>query len=135
MSKYVEFALEGGGSILIEGVDEPARTSAGFLRDGEHRSAADKAAQSFDASVESVRRSADLLVSKLRDLSTPPDELLLTFNLKASGEMGGLAVGNSGGDANYNVTLKWQSHEEKEKEREKEKEKKADEVHKEEVGH
>jgi hypothetical protein len=135
VSKYVEFALEGGGSILIEGVDEPARTSAGFLRDGEHRSAADKAALSFDASVESVRRSADLLVSKLRDLSTPPDELLVSFNLKASGEMGGLAVGKSGGEANYSVTLKWQSHDVKEKEKEIEKEKEAHEVHHEEVAH
>jgi hypothetical protein len=127
VSKYVEFSLEGGGSILIEGADEPARTSAGFLRDGEHRAVADKAAQSFDASVEAVRRSADLLVTKLRDLSTPPNELQVTFNLKASGEMGGLAVGKSGGDANYSVTLKWQSHDKKEDE--------EHDAKKEEVGH
>ena len=136
MSKYVEFTLEGGGSILIEGVDEPARTSAGFLRDGDQHAAADKAVQSFDASVEAVRRSADLLVSKLLDLSTPPDELQVTFNLKASGEMGGLAVGKSGGDANFNVSLKWQSHDKKaDEEQNTKKEDEKQDAKKEEVGH
>ena len=128
MSKYLEFPLEGGGSILIEAADEPTRTSAGFLRDGDSHAGADKAQQSFDASVEAVRRSANLLVSKLRELT--PDELQVNFNLKASGEMGGLTVGKSGADANYSVMLKWQKtpakDEEKEKEREKEKEKEKD---------
>ena len=122
MSKYVEFPLEGGGSILIEAADEPSRTSAGFLRDGETRAGAEKALQSFDASVEAVRRSTDLLVTKLRALSTPPDELQVTFALKASGEMGGLTVGKTGtgGEANFNVMLKWQKTPEKEEEKDKE---------------
>ena len=123
MSKYVEFPLEGGGSILIESTDEPSRASAGFLRDGEAHGAADKAQQSFDASVEAVRRSADLLVTKLRGLSTPPDELQVTFGLKASGELGGLTVAKTGAntEANFNIMLKWQKKEEKDKEKEEEK--------------
>jgi len=125
VSKYVEFPLEGGGSILIEAADEPTRTSAGFLRDGDTRAGAEKAQQSFDASVEAVRRSADLLVTKLHQLSNPPDELQVTFALKASGEMGGLTVGKAGagGEANFNVTLKWQKQPDKEKEKEEEKDK------------
>lgn len=125
MSKYVEFPLEGGGSILIEAADESSRTSAGFLRDGDTHAGAEKAQQSFDASVEAVRRSTDLLVTKLRELSTPPDELQVTFALKASGEMGGLTVGKggAGGEANFNVTLKWQKQRGKEEEKEKERDK------------
>ena len=47
MAKYVEFPLEGGGSIFIEASEELGRTSAGFLRD---EGAGDqKSAQSFDA--------------------------------------------------------------------------------------
>ncbi len=123
MSKYVEFPLEGGGSILIESAEEPSRASAGFLRDGEARPGAEKAQQSFDASVEAVRRSADLLVTKLRDLSTPPDELQVTFSLKASGEMGGLTVARSGAtaEANFNVTLKWQKQTDKKEDEKKDK--------------
>lgn|GEM_PF-689801 len=107
MSKYVEFPLEGGGNIVIESAEEPTRTGSGFLRSEEGYTAANTATQSFDASVEAVRRSADLLVSKLRGLSTPPDELTVAFALKASGELGGLAVAKNGGDANFNVILKW----------------------------
>jgi len=123
VSKYVEFPLEGGGSILIEAADEPSRASAGFLRDGDKSAGAEKAQQSFDASVEAVRRSADLLVTKLRDLSTPPDELQVNFNLKASGEMGGLTVGKAGADANYTVMLKWQKQAPKDDAKDKEPEK------------
>lgn len=123
MSKYVEFPLEGGGSILIEAADEPSRTAAGFLRDGDNHAGAEKAHQSFDASVEAVRRSADLLVTKLRELSTPPDELQVNFNLKASGEMGGLIVGKAGADANYTVMLKWQKQAPKDEAKDKEPEK------------
>ena len=126
MSKYVEFPLEGGGSIVIEASDEPARTSAGFLRDGDNLGGAEKARQSFDASVEAVRRSADLLVTKLRGLSTPPDELQVTFGLKASGEMGGLTIGKAGPEANFSVMLKWQKTPDKEEDKEKDKEKEKD---------
>lgn len=113
MSKYVEFPLEGGGSIVIEAGDEPARTSSGFLRGDDARPAPNAAAQSFDASVEAVRRSAELLVSKLRSLSSVPDEMTISFALNASGELGGLTVGKGGADANFNVMLKWQRQEHK----------------------
>ena len=70
MAKYVEFPLEGGGSIYIEATEEIGRGSAGFLR-GEGTD--QKSAQSFDSTVESIRRSADLMLTKLRGLSTAPD--------------------------------------------------------------
>lgn len=108
MSKYVEFPLEGGGSIIIESGEEAVRSSTGFLRGDGERPAPNAAAQSFDASIEGVRRSAELLVSKMRSLSSVPDEMTISFALKASGELGGLAVSKGGGDANFSVVLKWQ---------------------------
>ena len=114
MSKYVEFPLEGGGTIVIESADEPVRTASGFLRPGEAGSeVANQAQGSFDASVESVRRSAELLVSKLRGLSAPPDELEISFSLKASSETASLVVGKAGGDANFGVLLRWRSEKSK----------------------
>ena len=118
MAKYVEFPLEGGGSIFIEATEEIGRGSAGFLR-GEGSD--QKAAQSFDSTVESIRRSADLMLTKLRGLSTAPDELAITFSLKASQELGGLMVSKGAQDSNYNVTLRWMSDKGKEEKEEKEK--------------
>lgn len=110
MPKFVEFPLESGGSIVIESADEPARSPSGFLRPGEGGpDAAHPAQGTFDASVESIRRSADLLVNSLRSLSAPPDELEISFSLKASTEAAGLVVGKGGSDANFGVLLRWRS--------------------------
>ncbi len=109
MAKYVEFPLEGGGSIFIEASEEIGRSKAGFLRDEDAAAAGYKAAQSFDTTLDSIRRSADLMLTKLRGLSTAPDELAITFSLKASQELGGLMVGRGAQDSNFNVTLRWLS--------------------------
>jgi hypothetical protein len=108
MPQYVEFSLEGGGAILIESPDEFIKSQSGFVRAGEAaRQNAEKAALSFEASLENVRKSADLLVSKLRALSNPPDEMEVFFNLKAVGELGNIVVGKTGAESNYTVSLKW----------------------------
>ena len=117
MSKYVEFPLEGGGTILIESPDEPTKAPTGLVpatRGESLKEMAEQARQSFDASVENVRKSADLLVTKLRALSDPPDEMEVTFSLKASGELGNIAIGKAGAEANYTVVLKWRREEKKE---------------------
>lgn len=117
MSKYIEFPLEGGGAILIESPDEPSKAPTGYAQAARGESLkemAEQAKQSFDASVENVRKSADLLVSKLRALSDPPDEMEVGFSLKASGELGNIAIGKAGAEANYTVTLRWRKEEKKE---------------------
>ena len=107
MSKYLEFPLPSGGNILIETPDDRKSGASGFVRSTDHNEGADKAVQSFETSIESVRATADVLVRQLNSLSTPPDELELFFNLKAVGELGTLVVGRTNSDANFNVTLKW----------------------------
>lgn len=117
MSKYIEFPLEGGGAILIESPDEPSKAPTGYAQAARGESLkemAEQAKQSFDASVENVRKSADLLVSKLRALSDPPDEMEVSFSLKASGELGNIAIGKAGAEANYTVMLRWRKEEKKE---------------------
>jgi len=114
MSKYVEFPLESGGAIFIESPDEPQKAASGFGHGETAKETAEKAAQSLDQSFENVRKSADLLITKLRALSLPPDEMEIIFNLKASGELGSLAIGKTGSEANYTVTLRWRKEEKKE---------------------
>ena len=114
--RYIEFPLEAGGTILIETPDLQERLQSGFVKGGQNdaaKEAAIAASQSFDASVENVRRAADLLVGKLRSISAPPDELTVSFGLKASGDLGNLAIGKVGGEANYAVTLKWKKEDKK----------------------
>ena len=107
MSKYVEFPLEDGGTILIESPEDVSKSQAGFVKGGAPQDEAQPARQSLDESVEGVRKAANLLVTKLRSLGEPPDEMEVRFNLKASGELGSLAICRGGTDANFGVLLKW----------------------------
>lgn len=110
MTKYVEFPLEGGGSILIESAEESDKGPAGFVRAGAGeaaKEAVEQVKQSFDGALENVHKSSEVLVKKLRALSDPPDEMEVTFSLKAIAELGNLVVGKGGTEANYSVTLKW----------------------------
>ncbi len=108
MSKYVEFPLEDGGTILIESADDKKGAGSGFVKAGNAaEETTDKAAHSFDQAADSIRKSANALVSKLRGLSEPPTEMEVTFSLKASGEVGSLFVARGGAEAAYNVTLRW----------------------------
>ena len=107
MSKYVEFPLEGGGTILIESPEDAARSQTGFVKGDAPQDEAQRARHSLDESIEGIRKAADLVVTQLRSLSVPPDEMEVRFNLKASGELGSLAIGRGGADANYVVMLKW----------------------------
>lgn len=112
MPKYVEFPLEDGGSILIESVDDKKSTS-GFVKPGSAEEITDKAPHSFDQAVESIRKSSNALVNKLRGLNQPPDEMEVTFSLKASGEVGNLFVSRGGAEAVYNVILRWHKEDKK----------------------
>jgi hypothetical protein len=115
--RYIEFPLEGGGTILIESPDQQEKVQSGFVKGAEvSKEAATRAAQTFDAAVENIRKSAELLVNKLRSISAPPDEMSVSFGLKASGDLGSLAIGKVGSEANYAVTLKWKKEEPKKKE-------------------
>lgn len=115
MTKYIEFPLEDGGTILVETPDEPARPGSGFVRGAADPASewADKAQKTFDQSMLNVRSSAEKLVKHLSALG--PDEMEVSFSLKATGELGGnLAIAKAGAEANYNVLLKWRKEKEKE---------------------
>jgi hypothetical protein len=120
MSKYVEFQLEDGTTILIESADEKKSGGGGFVpatRGNDEPT--EKAKVTFEQAVQSVRGSANLLVSKLRDLSQPPDEMEVTFSLKTSAEVGTLFVAKGGAEASYHVALRWRREEKKDEKEEK----------------
>jgi hypothetical protein len=122
VARFVEFPLEEGGSILIE-VNEEGPGRAGFVKAGEpQKDVAEAAKLSFDAAIENVRRASNVMVTKIRDLSATPDEMQVNFSLKASAELGNLAVSKGGQDASYFVSLKWRREPPKEEKREEKRE-------------
>jgi hypothetical protein len=106
VSRYVEFALPDGSTVVIES-DEPETgiTKAAVRGVGE---VTERARETFEQSAENARKSALVILDKVRHgLSDPPDEVEITFGLKASGELGSMVVAKVGVEASYSVTLTW----------------------------
>ena len=107
MATYIEYELEDGTTVLVEtsepqgGVVKAARDADGNL--------IKRASQKFEAALAGVKPWAASLRQQLNDLLA--DEIEVTFGLKAIGEAGNFAVGKVGGEANYEVTLKWSNKE------------------------
>lgn len=111
MAQYIQFQTEDGSPILVE-IEETYEM--GVVKAGLRERAGEAVAQAtatFEEGLEIVRRNAAAFVKKLRGLSDPPDEIEVTFGLKATGELGNFAVARAGAEASYTVRLKWKREE------------------------
>jgi hypothetical protein len=104
LKQLVEYSLEDGTKFLIE-VDEPESTAVErvALPSGQ---LALKAQQSFEEALDKVKPVASTLISKLRGLNTPADEVEVKFGLKLTAEAGAI-FSSVGGEVSYEITLKW----------------------------
>ncbi len=122
MASYVKFELEDGTVVYIESADVP-KGSSGLIPGGRGEHPADQTATSFDQSVQAIRKMATSLVEGVRSgFVEQPNEVAISFGIKASAELSDLVVARGGTEANYSVSLRWHHNDKKE---EKEEEKKA----------
>jgi hypothetical protein len=111
MARYIEFSTSDGYTILVEVEQEEVSPPQGVVKAGV-REAAQKsvavAQTAFEDAVEQVvRHNAEALIKSVRNLSEPPDELEVTFGLKATGEVGNFAIAKGGTELNFTVKLLW----------------------------
>lgn len=104
MKRLVEFSLDGDESILVE-VEEPEVNDDTDLvaRPGE---LVDRTRQSFADAVDKIKPVATTIITKLRSINDPPDEVEVKFGLKMSVTAGAI-IAATGVEANYEITLKW----------------------------
>ncbi len=103
MSRYVEFTLPDGSTVILESDGREADVVRG-ARPGE---LAKQATETFEQAAENARKAALVVLEKVRGLHDSPDEVEITFGLKASGELGSLVVAKAGAEASYSVRLTW----------------------------
>ena len=106
MNRLIEFDLEEGGSILVEGEAKGPEPGGMVPASRGVEEVPEKARQSFEAALDKVRPAAAAIIKKLRALHDPPDEVEVEFGLKMSAEAGAF-VAAAGVEANYKVTLTW----------------------------
>ncbi|MBD6621223.1 hypothetical protein FNW02_37390 [Komarekiella sp. 'clone 1'] len=107
MKRLVEFSLDGGESILVE-VEEPEVSDNDLdlvARPGE---LIDRTKQSFADAVEKIKPVATTIITKLRGISDPPNEVEVKFGVKMSAAAGAI-IAAAGAEANYEITLKWKN--------------------------
>ncbi len=102
MKRIVEFPLENGDSILVE-VDEPALTDD---RIGLRDEVTQKAQRTFESALDTVKPLANAIMTKVRSLNEPADEVEVKFGVKMSVELGAV-IASGNGEVNYEITLKW----------------------------
>jgi hypothetical protein len=107
---YLEFEAE-DGRILVELEPPELLPADGVLKAGVADRIQDnlaKAQAGFDRALSGlIRNSAGAFVRAVNSLDPVPDQIEISFGIKATAEVGNFAVGKLSGDANYGVKLTW----------------------------
>ena len=109
MTAYLEFVVAAGRPLLVEVADNEV-AAGGAPKAGlqdRARTAVGAPVLSFDDAVrQAVEDAAGAFVGATDDLPSPPREVEITFGLKATGELGNIAIAKAG-EANFTVRLVW----------------------------
>lgn len=115
MSRYVKYQTGDGGIVLVEVEGEQEDVQSGVVKAGRLGERVQdvvlEAQIRFEDAMDTVKHSAQTIIGKIKGLSDPPDEVEVTFGLKATGDLGNLAVAKVGAEASYTVKLKWKREE------------------------
>jgi hypothetical protein len=112
VSQLVQFPLEDGSTILVQVAESPSKSPAPVTRGT--RTTADqvteKAATSFESSLERVRPITTTLIERLRSIEDSPDEIQVEFGIDLHAELGAF-VASASTDANFKLSLTWRHDE------------------------
>ena len=105
---YLQFP-DGDGTVLVEVAPQEVQARPGVVKAGigaKRNGGLLKAQSTRESPVAAViDRSAGACVRAIKALGEPPDVVEIQFSVKATGELGNLAVGKLSGDSNFSVKL------------------------------
>lgn len=100
---YLKFPLDNGEVVFLESEEIAGARPVSVLGDR-----AEQAAALLESSLDSIRSVASRVIEHLQQgMPARPQEIELTFGIKASAELNTLVVAKAGGEANFTVKLKW----------------------------
>ena len=106
--ELAEFTFDdGSGTFLVE-VDKIRSSSVERAALGDTEEMVAKAKESFEDALNKITPVASRAIHRIRrGLTTPADEIELKFGIKLNTEVGAF-IASVGGEANFEVTIKWQ---------------------------
>jgi hypothetical protein len=102
MSNLIKFPLESGGFIYLEVAE--AEGESGLVKAG--RGLPEEARESFESAIGSLGPVTNAIISKLVNVSNPPDEASVEFGLTLKADAG-MVITKVGTEASFKVNLKW----------------------------
>jgi hypothetical protein len=105
VKRLVEFPLDEGGSVLVE-VEEspPGPVVRGLGKD--QSTLVEKADKTFEDATTAVIPAARSLITRLRSVDDPPDEVGLEFGVQLSAQTGAF-IASVAAQANFTVSMTW----------------------------
>ena len=111
MANYIQFISSDGSTMLVEVAESEVRSQGEVqkagLKDAIGKRVAVAGTSFEDAIKHAIHYNAQAFIQSVSSLQIMPSEAAIIFGLKVTGEMGNIAVGQVGGEANYTVTLTW----------------------------
>jgi Trypsin-co-occurring domain 1 len=104
MTKLVKFDVGDGETVLVEVEDVPSEDIQPVSKEPGELAA--KARQTLSEALDTMAPMVRTLKRRLNALTDPADEVEVKFGIKLSGEIGAV-VTKVGGEASYEITLKW----------------------------
>ena len=105
--QLAQFSLQGGTTFLVE-VDEPEGSAIQRVALPSGKQVL-KVQQTFEEALENIKPVASTIISKLRDLDQPADEVEVKFGIKLTADAGAIFA-SVGGEVSYEITLKWSNN-------------------------
>lgn len=113
MTSYLRFEAPDGATILLEAEDDELGEHSGTQKAGlkeNLRGGVAVAQETFDKAVsQALNVNARAFINAVRGLADPPDEVEISFGLKATGEVGNFVITKISGEMNYGVKLAWKA--------------------------
>jgi hypothetical protein len=104
MSRFVEFPMEDGSSVVVEVDDTGSR--GGTLRGERTTEVVDKVNTTFEQALARVQPAAEAIITTMRGLAATPDEVAVEFGLKLSAAAGAV-IASAATEANFTLHLTW----------------------------
>lgn len=108
MAKLVEFKVgDNEGDVLLVEVEDVETKGLTPVSNAPGKFAAE-AKKTFEQSLANLEPMVKAIKQKLSGFTEPADEVEVKFSVKLSGEVGAVLT-KVGGEANYEITLRWQN--------------------------
>lgn len=104
MKRLIQFPLEDGSYILVEIEESEPEESVGRI--GRQEDILQKTEQTFETALDRIKPIANTIISKLRSLNQPADEVEVKFGIKMNAAAGAI-IASASVEGNYEITLKW----------------------------